>query len=138
MNKVIQIAVTAGIVLVTGCSTGWVNSSLETTTSTVAFDGTPKTVTEKNDVLAVRGSVLVSAEVEKANVKWGEVEISVGGLSSTGDSVTTKILTDAIVQGILAGATYGTEPAIRTAVSSAILLAQKNSATNAPVPAVKE
>jgi len=136
MNKLIQVAVTAGIVLVTGCSTGWVSSRVETTTATVAFDGTPKTVTEKNDVLAVRGSLLVSAEVEKAQIKWGDVLISVGALSSTGDSVTTKILTDAIVQGIIAWATYGTEPAIQSAVSSAILMAQKNSATNAPVPII--
>jgi len=136
MNKLIQVAVTASIVLVTGCSTGWVSSQTETTTNTIAFDGTPKTVIEQNDVLAVRSSLLVSAEVEKAQIKWGDVLISVGALSSTGDSVTTKILTDAIVQGIIAWATYGTEPAVQSAVSSILAKVQKNSATNAPVPII--
>ena len=115
-----------------GCNTGMVSSSVETTTTTIAKDGTPKTVTEKNDVLAMRGTVLVNTDVDKANIKWGDVNVSVGSLSTSGDAASIDALGSAISNGIIAWFTYGTAPAVKGAVIASLIASQQKASTNAP------
>lgn len=120
------------LMLLTACNTGMVSSSTETTTATIAFDGTPKTVTEKNDVLAMRGTVLVNTEVDKANIEWGDVKINVGGYTTTGDAESINAIGNAISNGILAYFTYGTSTAVKGAVIGSLIASQQNASTNAP------
>jgi hypothetical protein len=124
------IAVT--MLLTSGCNTGMVSSSVETTTATIAFDGTPKTVTQKNDVLAMRGTFLVNTEVDKTNIKWGDVTIGVGGYSTAGDVESINAIGNAISNGILAYFTYGTAPAVKGAVMASLVPSQPSACTNAP------
>lgn len=120
------------VVLLTGCNTGLVSSSVETTTTTICKDGTPKTVTVENNVLAMRGTVLVNTEVDKANINWGDVQINVGGLSTAGDAASINALGSAISNGIMAYFTGGGSEAVKAAVMGTLMATQPSASTNAP------
>jgi len=125
------ICVYASMILFTGCNTGMVSSRVTTQTATIAFDGTPKTVTEENRVTLVRGTLLVNSEVDKARIEWGNVKVDIGGYSTVGDAASINAIGNAITSGILAYFTYGTAPAVKAAVAATL----QSSATNA-IPAI--
>ena len=130
---IILLSATVLALYLTGCNTGLVSSSVETTTATIAFDGTPKTVTIKNDVLAMRGTVLVNTEVDKANISWGDVKINVGGYATAGDAKSLGIIGTAITRGIIAWATSGgSEVATQSAVIASLIESQSIASTNTP------
>jgi len=119
------------MLLTSGCNTGMVSSRVTTQTATIAFDGTPKTVTEENRVTLVRGTLLVNSEVDKARIEWGNVKVDIGGYSTVGDAASINAIGNAITSGILAYFTYGTAPAVKAAVAATL----QSSATNA-IPAI--
>jgi hypothetical protein len=133
-DKVIIIGavIALSMLLNSGCNTGMVSSRVTTTTETIATNGTPVTVTQENRVTLTRGTLLVNSEVDKANVKWGDVTVSVGGYSTTGDADSINALGNAITSGIMAYFTYGTAPAVKGAVMASLLPTQPSASTNAP------
>lgn len=124
-----------------GCAFRLLNSDVTTETTTVPKNGPPVTVAVQNEVTALSATMLVNAEVDKADVKWGDVQIGVGGLSSKGDTATTKVLTDGAVAGIIAyfsGGASAVAPAVykvikgpeSKTVTASILEAFKAAPTN--------
>jgi hypothetical protein len=120
----------SAIMLMTGCTFDMLSSSVEEKAATVP------TVVE-NDVTFLRWSLLASSEVNKAEVKWGDVNIAIGGLSTTGDTATTKVLTDGLVAGIIAYATGGAG-AVVPAVAKLVPASQVKPVTEAVLVAVKD
>jgi hypothetical protein len=125
-------AIAVIMLLTQGCNTGMVSSRVETTTTTIATNGTPVSITQKNDVTLLRGTVLVNSEVDKAKIQWGDVKVAIGGYSTVGDVDSVNALGNAITRGIMAYFTGGGSEAVKSAVMAGLLTAQPSASTNAP------
>lgn len=73
-----------------------------------------------HDVSVWRGSVLMKSELDTATIKYGEVEIGIGGFSQQGDKEMAEAIGNAISNGIVAWFTYGTAPAVKGAVMATL------------------
>ena len=120
--------------LMTGCTFDMLSSSVRDVPSTVPTNTVVQA--EKNDVTFLRWSLLASSEVNQADVKWGNVQIAIGRLSTTGDTATTKVITDGIVAGVIAYATGGAG-AVAPAVAKLVPASQVKPVTHAVLDAVK-
>ena len=121
--------------LMTGCTFDLLSSSVEDKSLNVP-NNTVNPASE-NDVLFIRWSLLASSAVNNANVKWGDVQIALGSLSTTGDTATTKVLTDGVVAGLAAYFTGGAS-AVAPAVAKIVPADKVKSVTEAVLKTVKD
>lgn len=143
---ILGIVMATGLLMTSGCAFRLLNSDVTTETTTVPTNGVPTTVTVQNEVTAASATLLVNSEVDKANVKWGDVEIGVGGLSLKGDSASIKTLTDGVVAGAVAyfsGGSSAVAPAVSKIVTGPLAATISDSllkslqSSNTIAPAVK-
>ena len=136
MNKLhtIGAALCMALVITTGCTFDMLKSRVKE--DAVAVPTNTVTTITKNYVTFVRWSLLASSAVNNAKVKWGDVAIAMGNLSTTGDTATTKVLTDGIVAGLVAYATGGAS-AVAPAVAKLVPADQVESVTDAVMATVE-
>jgi hypothetical protein len=133
MKKLIALS---AIAILAGCSTFKVSDDSVTTTTTEKFGVTTTVVTE-HEVDVWRGNVFMNASVEMANIEYGEVKVNIGNFQQAGDYKSIEAVGNAITSGIIAWFTYGTAPAVKAAVSSALKASETNSVVGACSPATK-
>jgi hypothetical protein len=105
MKKLIAVGAALSMLVNTGCLCTWV---------------------ETKDVTVVRCGVLNDTKLEDAYLKWGNADIGVGSYANKGDAAMADAIGSAITSGIIAWFTYGTAPAVKAAVTTAL----KESSTN--------
>lgn len=129
-------AIIMAVSMTGGCAFRLLNSDVTTETTTVPTNGIPVTVTVQNEVTALSGTMLVNAEVDKADVKWGDVQIGVGGVSSKGDVATVKVISEAAVIGAIAYLTGGSG-AVAPAVTKVLKGPESKTVTDSVLSAFK-
>ncbi len=85
-----------------------------------------------------RGSVLTKSSAENVAVKYGDVEVDVNKYAQSGDSKMVDAIGSAIVNGILAYATYGGAPAVKSAVMATLKGAVTNCAPDVCAPVLDD
>ena len=138
MKQLIVLAFSiATIQMMTGCSNMGIDDTTKTTT-TIAM-GVPTTVVEHN-VSFDKWGLLVNTAFDQADLQYGPAKLKVGGYSNTGDTATTKTITDGIMTvglAYLSGGASMAAPAAAKMISGLSASATPEVAAEAAEPKVE-